>query len=384
MIFKSRLSIPGIAIIDRYIMTELIVPFLFGMGLFTSLGLAIGTLFELIRKVTESGLPMAIGIKVLLLRMPGFIVLAFPMSMLLASLMAYSRLASDSEIVAMRSAGISIYRIVIPGIILSLIVSGLAFIVNDLVAPAATYQASITLEKALDEEKPNFKERNIIYPEYKEVEQADGSKETVLNRLFYAEEFDGKEMQDLIILDRSQGDVNQITTSKTARWNFKDNKWDFNDGTIYLISPDSSYRNIIRFQHQQLELPRAPLDLASRGYDYAEMSISQSREYLKLIRLSGSEKKVRKLQVRIQEKIALPFICLVFGLIGSALGLRPQNTSKATSFGICVGLIFSYYLLSFVTSSLGISGVLTPFLAAWLPNILGLGAGGFLLYQSAK
>jgi lipopolysaccharide export system permease protein len=354
------------------------------MGLFTSLGLAIGTLFELIRKVTESGLPMAIGIKVLLLRMPSFIVLAFPMSMLLASLMAYSRLSSDSEIVALRAAGISIYRIVIPGIVLSLIVSGLAFIVNDLVAPAATYQASITLEQALDEEKPNFKERNIIYPEYKEVEQPDGSKETVLNRLFYAEEFNGKEMQDLTILDRSQGVVNRIVTSKSATWNIKDNKWDFYNGTMYLIAIDSSYRNIIRFQHQQLELPRAPLDLASRNYDYGEMSISQAQEYLKIIRLSGSDKKIRKLEVRIQEKMALPFVCLVFGLIGAALGVRPQNTSKATSFGICVGLIFSYYLLSFVTGSLGISGVLTPFLAAWLPNFLGLGAGGLLLYQSAK
>ena len=384
MIFKSRLRIPSIAIIDRYVITELIAPFLFGMGLFTSLGLAIGTLFELIRKVTESGLPMAIGIKVLLLRMPSFIVLAFPMSMLLASLMAYSRLSSDSEIVALRAAGISIYRIIIPGIVLSLIVSGLAFIVNDLVAPAATYQASITLEQALDEEKPNFKERNIIYPEYKEVEQPDGSKETVLNRLFYAEEFNGKEMQDLTILDRSQGLVNRIVTSKSATWNIKDNKWDFYNGTMYLIAADSSYRNIVRFQHQQLELPRAPLDLASRNYDYGEMSIFQAQEYLKIIRLSGSDKKIRKLEVRIQEKIALPFVCLVFGLIGAALGVRPQNTNKATSFGICVGLIFSYYLLSFVTSSLGISGALTPFLAAWLPNFLGLGAGGLLLYQSAK
>ncbi len=77
-------------------------------------------------------------------------------------------------------------------------------------------------------------------------------------------------------------------------------------------------------------------------------------------------------------------MCLVFGLIGAALGVRPQNTNKATSFGICVGLIFSYYLLSFVSESMGIWGILTPFMAAWLPNLLGLGTGTWLLIQSAK
>lgn len=70
------------------------------------------------------------------------------------------------------------------------------------------------------------------------------------------------------------------------------------------------------------------------------MSISQAREYLEVVKLQADEKEIRKMMVRIQGKISLPFVCVVFGLIGSALGLRPQNTNKATSFGICVGLIF--------------------------------------------
>ncbi|MBR8828209.1 MAG: LptF/LptG family permease [Gomphosphaeria aponina SAG 52.96 = DSM 107014] len=374
----------GLSIMDRYITAELIGPLLFGMGLFTSLGLAIGTLFDLVRKVTESGLLLSIAIKVLLLKMPGFIVLAFPMSMLLATLMAYSRLSSDSELIAMRSVGISIYRIVIPGIIISLLVTGITFLFNSFVAPAANYQASIVLDKALDEIKPTFKETNIIYPEYNEIRREDGSKDTVLTRIFYAEEFNGQRMKNVTILDRSQEGVSQIVTSQEATWNISENKWDFFKGTIYAIAADGSYRNILRFEHQQLALPRAPLDLAKRGLDYDEMNIFQAQEYLKILQLSGDEKKIRKLKVRIQEKISLPFVCLVFGLVGAALGLRPSNNSKATSFGICVTLIFAYYLLSFITSSLGVLGAFSPFMAAWLPNLLGLGAGGFLLFQSAK
>lgn len=374
---------PELPILDRYIAGELILPFLFGLGIFTSLIVAIGSGFELVRKVTESGLLLQIALRILLLRLPGFLVWAFPMSILLATLMAYSRLSSDSEVVALRSIGISVYRIVLPGIILSLLVAALTYIVNDLIAPAANYEASIALEKALDRVKPAFEESNILHDEYHEV-RVDGEKRTVLKRLFYAEEFNGEQMQNLTILDRSQGGVSQIITAEAANWNIAANTWDFFNGTIYIVAPDGSYNNIVRFQHQQLALPRAPLDLAKRGRDYNEMNIFQAQERLKVLQLGDNDKKVRKLRVRIHEKIAFPFVCLVFGLVGAALGLRPQNTSRATSFGICVGIIFGYYLLSFLASSMGVWGALSPLAAAWLPNIFGLGAGSLLLIQSSR
>jgi lipopolysaccharide export system permease protein len=373
-----------LSVMDLYIAKELFLPFLFGMGMFTSLALSIGTLFDLVRKVTESGLLLSIAIQVLLLKLPEFVVLAFPMSMLLAALMAYSRLSSDSELIALRSIGVNIYRLLVPVVIFSLFVVLITFVVHNFVSPAANYQAELTLEKALDKIEPSFKERNIIYPEYDKVELADGNKETILTRLFYAEEFDGQQMKGLTILDRSQVGVNQVVTAESATWNISENTWDFFNGTIYLIANDGSYRNIVRFQHQQLALPRTPLDITKEGRDYGQMNILQAQEYLKIVKLRGDDKKVRKLEVRIQEKIAFPFVCLVFALIGAAIGTRPQNNSKATSFGICVGLIFAYYLLSFIISSMGVWGVLSPFLAAWLPNILGFTAAGLLITGSSR
>lgn len=382
--FNSILrSVPGFSLLDRYIFWELVLPLLFGLGLFTSLGIAIGTLFDLVRRITEMGLPITTALQILFLRMPEFIVLAFPMSMLLATLMGYSRLSSDSELIALRSIGINVYRLIVPAIILSLLVTSLTFLFHNYIAPASTYQATVTLAKALKRERLPFDNDNIIYPEYTKITSPDGNTRTVLLRLFYAEEFDGRQMKRLTILDRSQPDVNQIITSEAAVWNLDINKWDFYNGTIYIIAPDGNYRNIVRFDHQELSLPRAPLDIANRGRDATEMNIQQAREYLKVVQLSGDQLKARKLEVRIQEKIALPFVCIVFALIGSALGVRPQNTNRATSFGICVVLIFSYYLLSFISSSFGVWGALTPVMAAWLPNCLGLTAGIILLVRSA-
>ena len=371
----------GLSIMNFYIIKELILPFLFGMGIFTSLGLSIGAVFELIRKVTDSGLYWGVAAKVLLLRMPEYIVFAFPMSILLASLMTYNRLSSDSELIALRGIGVSIYRLIMPAIAFSLCIVAITFTFNNFVAPAASYQASVTLAEALGKTRPDFKTENILFPEYKEIETEDGDRD-VLTRLFYAEQFDGEQMKNITVLDRSSRSLSQIVTARSAQWNVVENIWDFYDGTIYLVGEEGSYNNIVRFQHQQLALPQTALDITKRSKKTKEMNILEAREYLEIIKHSTDASRVRKWQVRIQEKIALPFACLVFALIGAVLGVRPQNSSKATGFGICIALIFGYYLLSFISQSLGVSGVLPPWLAAWLPNFLGLGAAGGLLAKA--
>ena len=368
-----------LAIIDWYLTRELILPFLFGMGIFTSLGLSIGAVFDLVRKVTESGLLFATAMQVLILKLPEFVVFAFPMSMLLAALMAYSRLSSDSEIIALRSIGVNIYRLILPAVYFSLVVVAITFFFNNFVAPAANYQADVVLEKAFKKDTSAFKERNILYPEYDKIKQPDGKKLTVLSRLFYAEEFDGDRMKDITILDRSQTRVNQIISAESGTWNIADNTWDFYNGNIYILGEDGSYQNIIRFEHQQLALPRAPLDLTKKGQDSNEMNLFQAMEYLKVLKLGGKESKIRKLEVRIQEKISLPFACLVFALIGTAIGIQPQSSSKGKSFGICIGLIFAYYLFSIISSSFGIQGAIPPFFAAWLPNLIGFGIAWVML-----
>jgi len=372
------------SVMDRYIAAQLLMPFLFGVGAFSSIAVSVGAVFDLVRKVVESGLPIGIALNVFLLKLPYFIVLAFPMSTLLTTLMTYSRLSSDSELIALRGCGVSIYRLVLPAVILSFLVTGITFLFNEQIVPAANYQATLTLERALQEEKPVFQDRNIFYPEYQEVKQPDGGTANVLTRLFYADQFDGERMKGLTIVDRSKGNVNQIVVADSAMWNPVQNTWDFFNGTIYLVAPDSTYRNILRFEHQQLQLPRTPLDVAEKGRDYDEMNIADSRKRLEKTRPSGDEKKIRKLQVRIQEKIAFPFVCVVFGLVGATLGTKPQRTGRATSFGISLIIIFSYFLLRVVGNALGLSGILSPWMSAWLPAIFGFAAGGLLLIRAAR
>ncbi len=99
---------------------------------------------------------------------------------------------------------------------------------------------------------------------------------------------------------------------------------------------------------------------------------------------TGDEKEIRTFKIRIQQKYSLPFVCVVFGLVGASLGVRPQRTGKATSFGISVVIIFSYYLIAFISNAMGEVGVFSPVISAWLPIFLFLGGGVFLLQQTSN
>ncbi|MEI6445497.1 MAG: LptF/LptG family permease [Nostocales cyanobacterium ELA583] len=369
---------------DRYLAMQLISPFLFGVGAFTSVVLAIDSLFELLRKVVESGLPLNIALEIFLLKLPYVMVYSFPMSTLLATLMTYSRLSSESELIALRACGVSVYRMVLTAVVLSFAVTIMTYIFNEQIAPATNYKATTTLAEALKSDQPSFKQQNIYYPEYRELKESNGDKKKILSRLFYADQFDGKQMKGLTIIDRSRGGVDQIVVSESAKWNSKQQVWDFYNGTIYLVASDRSYRNILRFEHQQLQLPRTPLTLAENSRDYGEMNIAQALEQLEIERLGGNDQKIRKLQVRIQQKIAFPFVCVIFGLVGSVMGSIPQRTGRGTSFGISVIVIFSYYLLLSVSGALAQAGILSPLIGAWLPNLFGLGIGLFLLIRVAQ
>jgi lipopolysaccharide export system permease protein len=372
----------GLSLMDRYITSQLIMPFLFGVGAFSAIAVSIGTLFDLVRKVTSDDLPLNLAIQVFLLRLPEFVVYALPMSTLLAALIAYGRLASDSELIALRGCGISVRRMVVPALILSLAVTGCTFALNEAIAPQTTYQASVLLNQTLKKDRPTYKERDIFYREFTNLPQANGKTEEALSELFYAKQFDGQHMINLTVLTFNQKNLQQIVSAKSAVWNPTQNVWDFFEGTVYAVAPDGSYSSIVEFQQQPFAIARTPLDLATWNKDSNEMNIAEAQRYLSLLNQSADEQTIRKLMVQIQRKYAFPFVCVVFGLIGAVLGSKPGRTNRATGFGLSILIIFVYYTLAFLSAALGQAGAFSPIMAAWLPNIFGFGVGGFLLSRS--
>jgi lipopolysaccharide export system permease protein len=374
-----------IPLLDRWLLGELVGPLLFGIAAFTAVSLSVGVVFELVRRVAESGLPLWAAAQVLLLNLPAFLVLAFPMATLMATLLAFSRLSGNSELTALRSVGVSTRRMVMPALALALVMSLLTFVFNDAIVPRANLAAATTLNRALGQAIATETADNTLYSRFGPLTGPDGQVGHGLSQLFYARRFEKGQMKDVTVLDFSRLGQRQMLTAQTGTWNPAAGMWEFRQGRLISVDETGGQTTSAEFDRYLYPLGQGPVEVAQLPTDANQMTVAQARRAERLLAEANNLKEARRLRVRIQEKFAFPSICLVFGLVGSALGVRPNSrTSRSQGFGISVLLIFGYYLMSFIFSSLGVKGTLWPVVSAWMPVLIGLAAGAWLLRQASR
>ncbi len=369
----------GSFLLEKYIISELLPPFFLSLGIFSSLGVAIGSLSDLSNKIVDSNLPVLMAAEVFFLKIPEFVAYALPISVLLATLMTYGRLSSDNEVIAFKSCGVSIYKLITPALILSFLVTCTSFVFNEVVVPSANYRATSILVSTIKEKHTFWQNKDIFYPEYKEINIPASDKILELKSLFYAQKFNGKEMKNLTVLQWRDKNLVQIIIAKSAIWNKKENIWDFSQGTIYKLKNDSSYEKTIHFDQKKIYLSDLPFKLASQSRDPYEMNLKEDWDFIGILRHTGDEKKLLTFEIRTQQKLSFPFISIVFSIIGSVFGMSSLKMSRSTSFGLCIVIIFAYYILSFVLSSLAMAKVVTPIMAGWIPTLIALFIGVLLV-----
>jgi lipopolysaccharide export system permease protein len=372
-------------LLDRWLLQEQLGPLLFGIAAFTAVSLSVGAVFELVRRVAESGLPVLAAVKVLLLQLPSFLVLSFPMATLMATLLAYSRLSGSSELTALRSVGVSTRRMVLPAMALALVMTLLTFVFNDAIVPRANLEARNSLERALGKAIATEQSDNALYSRFSDAKLPNGDSVKVLSHIFFARKFIKGVMFDVTLLDFTRDGYRQMLTALIGKWSEDKGMWEFTNGRITNIDIATGTTTSASFDRYLYPFTRDPIEVAQLPTDASTMTVGQALTAERLLLEANNTKEARRLRVRIQEKFAFPAICLVFGLIGSSLGVRPNSrTSRSQGFGISVLLIFGYYLMAFIFSSLGITGTLMPFLAAWLPVFIGLAGGLWLLHQASR
>ncbi|MGK7897301.1 MAG: LptF/LptG family permease [Xenococcus sp. (in: cyanobacteria)] len=369
-----KLPLVRLSILDRYLLAQLIVFFIFSVSLFASVGVTIGTVSDLTYKINEYNLPLAIAILVFFLKIPEYIAYALPIGTLLTTILVYGRLNSDRELIALRSIGISLYRIIAPAIAFSILITAITFLFNELVVPAANYQAMLWQNPFLGETEFTLQRKDVFYPEYQNIT----SNNKQLKRLYYAENYRGKQLNNVTIMTWSSNQLKQIITAKSAKWNKNKKVWELTQVQKETLTEHLSSTELEQFSYYEISFPETFFQLLQFTRTPEEMNLRQARSYLDLIINSGNLKNIRLFQIRIQQKIAFPCICLIFAMIGATLGAANFEINRSKGFGLCVGIVFSYYLLGFMTNSLGIVGLISPFFAAWIPNFLGLGVSAWL------
>ena len=376
-----------ISIIDRWLLGQLIPPLLFAISAFTVVSLSVGVMFDLIRKIVEFGLPISLAIQVMVLKLPGFLVLSFPMSVLLSTLLAYGKLSANSEILALRSLGIKTSRLIIPALILSLFMTGLTFYFNNSLVPLTNNYSEALLRDGLGKSVSIERGHDIFfkgYGSYTDLKTNESTeRNTFLNQIFFSRVVEDNVMKNVTVLDFSKLGYKQILSANEGVFDAKKSAWIFSDGRLITLDEDGR-TTTIGFEKYVYPLGDGPLKVSKIPDDANKMTLNQAFAAKKLYEETGNAREARKMSVRIQEKFTLPCACLVFGLIGSSLGSKPNlRSSKSQGFGLSVILILFYYILSFVSSSLGVKGTLTPFFSAWLPVFISFLAGFYLLQKAS-
>ena len=388
--FIRQVCLPwnSIPLIDRWLIAQILPPMLFAISAFTVISLSVGVMFDLIRKIVEFGLPLFLAIKVLFFSLPSFLVLSFPMAVLLSTLLAYGKLSANSELLALKSLGIKTSRIIAPAIAVSILMTGLTFYFNDNLVPASNKLAESTLRAGIGSSFSSEEGKdNIMFSRYGSRIESATNKPTKINtfltHIFYASWFENNIMQGVTVLDFSRQDIQQILKAKSAVFDKENSSWIFSDGSIVSVDQGGQTTNI-QFEKYRYPFVEGPLDLARVPKDATEMSLKQALEAERIYKETGNLKEIRRIQVRIQEKFTLPFACLVFGLIGSSLGSKSNlRSSKSQGFGLSVILILVYYVMSFVFSSFGVKGLLSPIIATWLPVLISMGGGIYFLRKAS-
>tara|TARA_B100000965_G_scaffold373513_1_gene364034 strand:- start:362 stop:1564 length:1203 start_codon:yes stop_codon:yes gene_type:complete len=388
--FIRQVSRPwkSIPLMDRWLVAQILPPMIFAISAFTVISLSVGVMFDLIRKIVEFGLPLFLAIKVIFYSLPSFLVLSFPMAVLLSTLLAYGKLSANSELLALKSLGIKTSRIIAPAIAVSIFMTGLTFYFNDNLVPSSNKMAESTLRAGIGSSFSGEKGKdNIMFSRYGSRIDSSTNKPTKTNsfltHIFYASLFENNIMQEVTVLDFSRQDIQQILKAKNARFDKKNSSWIFSDGSIVSIDQGGQTTNI-KFEKYKYPFVEGPLDLARVPKDASEMTLKQALEAERIYKETGNLKEVRRIQVRIQEKFTLPCACLVFGLIGSSLGSKSNlRSSKSQGFGLSVILILIYYVMSFVFSSFGVKGLFSPIIATWLPVLISMGGGIYFLKKSS-
>ena len=357
-------------LLDSYLIREIIFPFFFGIAAFTSIIAGSSLIFRLISKAVKYGFDVSSTIQLFIYNLPSIISITLPMAILLATILVIGRLSSDLEIVALRSAGVSLVRILIPIFGVGLIVSLVNIIFNEIVVPKANYHSEILMNQ-LRNTSVSIKE-NVNVTQYDE--------KGLPLRIINVREVDNELLKDITIAEYSSGRLARVIRSETGHWD-PSVGWVFNNGIMHVLLEKSSQElMVINFEKEIINLSINLLDFTQNDKSHDEMNAQELKTYIKRESMLG--KNVNELTIQYYLKFAFPFACLIFTMIGSAVSFQPNSRrSSAMGMGLSIIIILTYYIIYSLALTLGINQIIPSIFAAWLPNFcIGL-VSLFLLYR---
>jgi LPS export ABC transporter permease LptF/LPS export ABC transporter permease LptG len=366
--------LPRPPIIDRYIVREMVTP--------TALGLLVFTFILLLQQITLlTGMLIARGADFsTILRLfgnllPSILSTTIPMASLLGVLLAFGRMASDSEIIALRASGVSPGRLLRPVLVQSLVTGFATLYVISVALPEANqaYRElyySLVVGKARTGVKPRVFADDLIP-----------------GMMLYVSDIPSETGQWTNVFIHDTRDTNEpkVILARTGRLVIEEHA-----RSVYLhlehgvthsfdpTNPKDGYHQE-RFLKGDFDLsfddlfPKVPLAKGGR-----ELTLSELSARIRQLQAERKFKEIPRFAIEWHKKFAIATACLVFGLLGLGLSLGSRREARSAAFGLSIAVIFVYYVIIRLGEQAGDTGLLSPFLSMWGANIV-LGVVAFVL-----
>jgi len=362
--------------IHRYITREIAVPTLLGLVIFTFV-LLMGRILKLVELVINKGVPFLETAKLFCYLLPAFLVITLPLAFLLGVLLGFGRLSADSEIVALKSSGVGVYRMIKPVIGLGLLVALATAMLTLLIEPAS-----------------NTSFRNQVF-QIASSRASIGIQARVFNDefdglLLYANELDERRgvMEGVFISDERVGKTPSVIMAERGRvLSDRENRiltLRLENGTIHRkpSSGDRDAYQVIGFTTYDINLNMGHdlTTIENRNRKENELSLAELRQMRSEAETDSDR---RSFTVELHRRFILPLAPLVFALIGVPLGIQSHRSGRGGGFAIALVIFLAYYLLLSFAETLAVEAGIAPLPIMWTPTLLFSAAGLYLLHLAA-
>lgn len=414
-------------ILSRYILREFIGPFVFAL-IFLTFVLMMNQIVLLFNKLVGKGLGASVIAEVVLFSVPFILASTIPMSVLVATLAAFGRLANDNELVAMRACGVSPYRMMLAPLVGSAVLAFLVFQFSNILLPETNHRLrNLLLDISLQKPTLEIQEGRFTdeFPGYSILAERVDMKESKLYDVTIEDRTDPDQPRTIIakrgdmrysadegrlIITLYEGEIHATDPKSKGMYR----RMSFKDQTLFIRTEGGSFkrregptyrgdremsttmllgevRELAESVNQREEDAKGEiLKVMSRIFSDSppEDSFDPQAVKLKLSSIAGDYRsKTRRsaqLLVEVHKKYAIAFACVAFVLIGVPLRMSFRRGGIGLVITFSMVIIVFYYICLTGGENLADRMILSPFWAMWIPNIIIVILGLALLFTTAR
>ena len=402
-------------ILEKYLLKESFKPFIGALGVFTSLFL-IDMIISKLSLIIQKKLSFMTVVSLFGYNLPAMIALTIPMAILFASIMTFGKLSIDNELTAIKSCGVSIYRLLRPLYLLVILFSCFMLYFNHIILPDSNYYSrDLLIHIAYRNPISNIKTGVF------------NKNQNISDLVIYAGDKDDKYLRDVVIYNKGQRETFQIVSAKYGAIDLANNGNDLvarlYEGEIHekSLKNPNSYR-VVKFKrfnfnifgstgdgnlrhtlsdremntkvmmdkigaNQEVVLTsdslramyHQKLEKMEHGQEYDALTTKMLQEENKSKRFQGYN---YAYWVEIHKKNALAFACIIFLFLGIPVGLMAKSSGVGAAFGFSMVVFVLYHSMLIGGEELADRGFMAPWLSMWMANIVLVVLGILLTWKS--